>query len=105
MNKNVRTDLANEARDLWRRSAGADLPGADARAEERDGFSVQIVEIRDRQAAEALCKPKGKYVTVELDPLIRREEKAFARAAAVLAAEIRSQLRVRNQDDRQQRDI
>ena len=92
MNKNVRTDLAVESRDLWRRSAGADLPGVDARAEERDGIPVQVVEIRDPAAAEKLCKPMGRYVTVGLDPLIRRETGAFYRACGVLAREIRAGL-------------
>lgn len=94
MSREVRTDLAAEARDVWRESARAegDLPGVLARREERQGFGVEVVEITDDRGAEALCKPKGRYVSLLLDALSRREEDAFRRACQVLAAELRSQL-------------
>ena len=87
-----RTDLACEARDLWTRSRRADLPGVSARRELRDGFAVETVEITGDAASKELCKPKGRYVTMELDALVRREENAFRRACGVLAREIRTQL-------------
>ena len=87
-----RTDLACEARHLWTRSRRADLPGVSARRELRDGFAVETVEITCDDAAKELCKPKGRYVTMELDALVRREENAFRRACGVLAREIRTQL-------------
>ena len=86
------TDLAAEARDLWRAGRHAPLPGLFTRREMRDGFSADVVEIRTQEAAEELCKPIGRYVTVELDALFRREEDAFERACAVLAGELRRQL-------------
>ena len=42
----------------------------------------------DRAAAEALDKPLGRYVTLELDALARREEDAFPRGVRALAAEL-----------------
>ena len=87
-----RTDLASEAREVWQRGANASLPGLFARREDRQGFSVDVVEIRDDSAAEELCKPKGRYVTMELDSLFRREQDAFERACAVLSEELRRQL-------------
>ena len=92
MEKNFRTDLAMEARAAWIRDNGRDLPGAAEGTEERSGFAVHVVEIREREAAEKLCKPTGRYVTLELDPLLRREEDAFSRACGVLAEELRRQL-------------
>lgn len=88
-----RTDLAAEARDLWRRGRSADLPGLFTCREDRQGFAADVVEIETEEAANELCKPKGRYVTLELGALLRREEDAFARACAVLSEELRAQLR------------
>ena len=92
MKNSFRTDLATEARDAWKKGQGRDLPGAAAAREERRGFSVDVVEIRTKAAAKELCKPIGRYVTMELGALLRREEDAFSQACAVLAEELRRQL-------------
>ena len=87
------TDLAAEARDLWQRGRmEAALPGLFTRRELRSGFPAEVVEIREPRAADELCKPMGRYVTVELDSLFRREEDSFSRACAVLSGELRRQL-------------
>lgn len=98
LKNSFRTDLACESRDLWASARGAALAGLSARSETRDGFGVEIVEITDNEAEEKLCKPKGRYVTIELDALVRREEDAFRRACGVLARELRTQLALRPGD-------
>lgn len=92
LKNSFRTDLACESRDVWLRTRGAALAGVSARRETRDGLGVETVEILDEGAAEELCKPVGRYVTISLDALVRREEDAFRRACGVLAREIRTQL-------------
>ena len=92
LKNSFRTDLACESRDVWLRTRGAALAGVSARQETRDGLGVETVEILDEGAAEELCKPMGRYVTISLDTLVRREEDAFRRACGVLAREIRTQL-------------
>ena len=92
LDDSFRTDLACESRDVWTGTRGADPEGVSARSESRDGLAVETVEIRSGKASEALCKPKGRYVTISLDALVRREEDAFRRACGVLAREIRTQL-------------
>ena len=93
----IRTDLAVESEAL-RRGQSADgasaLPGVRARRERRDGFSVVTVEVLDRRGEEALGKPRGTYVTVELDAFIRREENAFCAACAVLSGALRALLKL-----------
>lgn len=66
----IRTDLALEAKTLWEQSAGQTtrLHGVRARERSARGFSVTEVEILDARGEEALGKPKGTYVTVELSP-------------------------------------
>jgi len=86
-----RTDLAVEAHQLWREGAGdaSGLPGVRAREEDREGFPVTTVTISSREAAQALGKPQGVYITLELDGLLRREEDAFRRAVTAVAGSLR----------------
>ena len=83
----VRTDLAMEARDLWRESAGENtrLPGVRARDEEAEGFPVTRVEILDPEGEKALGKPRGVYLTLDISGFWRREEDAFVRAARAVS--------------------
>lgn len=83
-----RTDLAAEAHQLWQESAArtSALPGVKAEDGESCGFAVHTVSILDQEGADALGKPVGRYITLELDGLLRREEGAFTRAAEAVAA-------------------
>ena len=87
MERKIRTDLACEERDLLRASAGetTELKGVKATDEMRNGFRVTTVDILDKDGEEALCKPVGRYVTVELDALLRRAENSFEQAAQLYA--------------------
>ena len=87
MSFSPRTDLASESRDLWRKSAGetSALPGISARKEQRQGLELDRIEILDEQGEAALGKPRGRYLTLRLDALERREADAFERSCAVLA--------------------
>lgn len=84
-----RTDLVMEAYSLWKQDAGdtTKLPGVRAREEEADGVHITRVEILDRRGEQALGKPRGSYVTLELRELVRREPESFARAAQAVAKE------------------
>ncbi|MBD5134083.1 MAG: GPR endopeptidase [Clostridiales bacterium] len=86
-----RTDLAVEAHQLWREGARDAAALAGVRAEEgaREGFQVTTVTISSPEGAQALGKPQGVYITVELDGLLRREEGAFARAVAAVSGCLR----------------
>lgn len=92
--RGIRTDLAAEARDLWRESAGETgaLPGVEARQETENGFPVETIRILDERGEEALGKPRGTYVTLELEPVLRREPGAFQRGVGVIASHLRALL-------------
>lgn len=83
----IHTDLAAEAHQLWRESAGQTtrLEGVIARDEELCGFPVARVEILDGEGERALGKPRGIYLTLDVTALWLREEGAFFRAAQALA--------------------
>ena len=85
-----RTDLALEAKELWEESARqtARLEGVEAFTETREGFLTETVHILDERGEEALGKPVGRYVTLTMDGLARREEDAFPRAARAIGEEL-----------------
>ena len=85
-----RTDLAVEAIQNMPHTADARQIRQDTRTIE--GFSVSEVEILTDAAAREIGKPCGRYLTLELDALIRREEDAFPRACRALGALLRGLL-------------
>ena len=84
---NVRTDLAMEAHDLWRESAGetTQLPGVAASGETLEGFPLTKVEILDQEGAKALGKPEGVYYTLDISAFWEREADAFPRAVQAVS--------------------
>lgn len=82
-----RTDLALEAHELRR---GPSLTGAVKREREVFGCGVTVVEITEPEAAEALGKPLGAYVTLDLRS--DRSETWAERAASAVGAELRALL-------------
>ena len=85
-----RTDLAMEEKELYE-GAGL-LSGVKSQDREREGYPVNVVDILDATGSLALHKPVGKYVTLTLDGLKRREPDAFGRAVRALAAELEALL-------------
>lgn len=87
----VRTDLALEEKELWQRQAHeqTQLPGVWARETTVKGIKATYVKILDERGAQQLHKPVGSYITLELEPLSRRETGGFGRAAQALAHELR----------------
>lgn len=95
-----RTDLAVEAKELWRESAEkqTELKGVQSREKDVNGFKITTVEILDEEGANELKKPIGSYITMEIDKLIRREENAFNIGAETLGAEISMLLKLKKRD-------
>jgi spore protease len=95
-----RTDLAVEAKELWRESVEkqTELKGVKSREKDSNGFKITTVEILDDEGAKALNKPAGTYITMEIDSLLRREENAFTLGAETLGAEISELLKLKDSD-------
>lgn len=81
-----RTDLALEAAQAV--LDAADTQGVWSQETVEDGVTVTQVEIRTPSAAEKVGKPMGRYVTLDLGPVRRREKEGFQRACRTLAGEI-----------------
>ena len=82
-------------REVWKWDAGetTELPGVIAREEDAGGVHITRVEILDEEGAQALGKPVGRYVTLELSALARRESGSFEKAAEAIAKEAAAFLR------------
>ncbi len=80
----IRTDLAMEAPVIQEAPEG--LPkGVELRRETRHGTEATVVKLTSKSAAEAVGKPKGTYITVELGRVLRREKESFEGAARAVA--------------------
>lgn len=88
--KNRRTDLAQEAKELWHESAGktTKLHGVEATEERLAHLGIERVKILTPEGEQALGKPMGSYVTLTLDGLLKGEEHAFAQTVAEVAHQL-----------------
>lgn len=89
----TRTDLALES--VQAACSGAEagtISGVRSRERTREGYAVTDIRVEDEDGAQALGKPMGRYVTVDLEPYFRREEDYFDRGVRCLAQELRGML-------------
>lgn len=83
----IRTDMAIEAKRLWDESMEekTELPGVVAKQSGHFGIPVDIVEILNEEGANAIGKPVGSYVTVDITRFTRRERESFRNTAEAIA--------------------
>lgn len=81
----IRTDLAMEA---FENADGGGIPGVRVRRWEENGIAVTDVEITDNEAARALGKQKGRYLTMECALLRERDPDARLAMSAMLAGKL-----------------
>lgn len=96
----IRTDLAMEAKEIWEESADetTQLKGVLARETTHKGIKTAMVKILNAEGEEALQKPIGTYLTIELDALNHRERNAFRRAAEAMGKQLRDLMRLKKDD-------
>ncbi len=89
-----RTDLAAE--DLPR--SGGELSGVKSEQYDQDGFQITDVQILNEAGSDSLCKPIGRYVTMDLESFFRRDEDSFSKAVKLLATCMSRLLRLTEAD-------
>ena len=91
-----RTDLALEARELWQESAERTtrLMGVKATKSKLEGYPVTRVDILDHRGEEALGKPRGSYLTIDLTTFWQRKADFFERAVRAVGTELKALLPV-----------
>ena len=89
---NFRTDLAWERRDIYRKANKLDqeIEGIETQEEEvNDKIRTSRVKILNQTGAEALGKPQGTYITIDIQKLKLATEEEIDHSAKVLAKELR----------------
>ena len=89
-----RTDLALEARELWQESTEKTtrLSGVKATKSKEEGYPVTRVDILDRRGEEALGKPQGTYLTIDLTSFWQRKPDFFERAVRAVGSQLKAML-------------
>lgn len=89
-----RTDLALEARELWQESVEKTtrLSGVKATKQKQEGYPVTRVDILDQRGEEALGKPQGSYLTIDLTTFWQRKADFFERAVRAVGSQLKTLL-------------
>lgn len=94
MSKSIRTDLALEKLDAAKKSRGMGrgVDGVIYRRKTICGLAVHTMDVHTEDAANALCKPCGKYYTISLKKLLKRCDDSFIDGTQCIAEVLRSVL-------------
>lgn len=93
----VTTDLALEAHAALRAQTGGEIPGVAVRQESFPHGRVTVVQILDDQAAQAMGKPEGTYVTLEAPVIREANPQAHAAVVEVLAKHLGAMINLPDQ--------
>lgn len=77
---NIRTDLALEMREM---KGSGELDGVEVSTRENEKSKTTIIDVKNENAAAALGKTKGRYITVEFSPFADEAEISDERMTAI----------------------
>ena len=86
----VRTDLALEARELYKEKTKQEIPGVEVEREEEKNYTITRVKVIDKIGADSMGKPKGSYITIEAPALKKADQDLKDEISTVLAKELRA---------------
>lgn len=86
--KNIRTDLAIEARELYSIDGG-EVPGVKTESEEIEGIEINRVHVLSQIGEENIGKPVGNYITLESTYIKERDPEFEEKLSHQLADEIK----------------
>lgn len=88
---NFRTDLALERRDIFRKNNNLEeIDGIEIENEEIDeNLKVTKVNITNQNGEQAIGKPIGSYITIDIKKLRLAEEEEIQKSAEILAEELK----------------
>ena len=92
---NFRTDLASERRDIYRKanSIENEIDGIESEKEEiNEKISVERVRITNKQGEEAIGKPIGNYITIDIKKLKIAQDEDIENSAEILSNELKKVL-------------
>ena len=88
---NFNTDMADERRDIFRKANNLDeIPGIETESiDEVDNIKTNRVKIIDKQGEEAIGKPIGTYITIDIKDLKIAEEEEIQKASEIVTKELK----------------
>ena len=85
----LRTDLAIEARELYKERTKQEVSGVKVEREEEEDFTITRVEILDESGQIKMGKPVGNYITIEAPALKKADQELKDEISKVLAKELK----------------
>lgn len=88
---NFNTDLADERRDIFRKANNLnEIPGIETETiDEGKNIRTNRVKIIDSQGAQAIGKPIGTYVTIDIKDLKIAEDEQIQKASEIVTKELK----------------
>ena len=80
----IRTDLAIECREMF----GEEISGVESTEKDSDGIKVTHVKITTDEGARRIGKPKGNYITIEIEGMLDENEELCSRGAKAVCDEL-----------------
>ncbi|MGE5328613.1 MAG: GPR endopeptidase [Deltaproteobacteria bacterium] len=88
MPHSIRTDLALETRELYKKSNQIEVPGVEVETDNQNELSITRVKIKTSEGVEAMGKPIGNYITLEVPELNQGIKEINDKVVDALAKEI-----------------
>lgn len=86
----IRTDLAVEAASMHK----GELSGIESETEEKDGIKIERIKIKTEDAARAVGKPCGNYITITTRDLSENDRDEYEAACMCVANELKDILNI-----------
>lgn len=89
---NFRTDLADERRDIYKKANNLEdeIPGVETESTEEENVKTTRVKITDENGAQAIGKPIGSYITIDIKNLKIAQDEEIDKAANRLSEELKA---------------
>lgn len=88
---NFNTDMADERRDIFKKANKLEeIPGIETESiYEGDNIKTNRVKIIDKQGEDAIGKPIGTYITIDIKDLKIAEEQEIQKASEIVTKELK----------------
>ncbi|NLB81787.1 MAG: GPR endopeptidase, partial [Clostridiaceae bacterium] len=94
-----RTDLAVESHEMYRQSLKTEqVPGVTVETQEKYQTSITRVHINTDEGEKSIGKPKGSYITLEIPPMVHKEQKTFEEVTLASSDEIKAIIKIGKND-------
>ena len=94
----VRTDLAIEAADIYKKENNKDADGITIKEINKENNKITIVKILNESGSEKIGKPIGNYITMEIPEFTAYDGKMMSNSSEVLGKVLKDFLKIQKKD-------